>query len=46
MIHEENEVQVFELGMSVLKLLFFQVRLSDKSQIMDFWLFSRTKVQK
>ena len=40
--HEGNEVQVFELGMSVLKSLSFQVRLSDKSQIMDFWLFSRT----
>ena len=40
--HKENEVQVFELGMSVLKSLSFQVRLSDKFQIMDFWLFFRT----
>ena len=40
--HEGNEVQVFELGMSVLKSLSFQLRLSDKSQIMDLWLFSRT----
>ena len=38
--HKENEVQVFELGMSVQKSLSFQVRLSDKFQIMNFWLVS------
>ena len=41
--HKENEVQVFELGMSVLKSLSFQVRLSDKFQIMNFWLVSELK---
>ena len=43
--HKENEVQVFELGMSVLKSLSFQVRLSDKSQIMNFWLVSELQTQ-
>ena len=44
--HKENEVQVFELGMSVLKSLSFQVRLSDKFQIMNFWLVSELQTRK
>ena len=43
--HKENEVQVFELGMSVLKSLSFQVRLSDKFQTVNFWLVSELQTQ-
>ena len=42
--HKENEVQVFELGMSVLKSLSFQVRLSDKFQTVNFWLENNSKI--